>query len=755
MSEQPELRREPTEDREDEIDLAQLWGLLCNGKWVIAACTLLALLAGAFYLYVASPVYRADALLQVQLEQPPPALQGLMEATAMIPGGEIGTRAATQMQIITSRSVLGDVVEQRGLTVITTPGYFPLIGEPLASGGMEASNPPQEAVSPEKGWWLSHFAWGPAKLVLSALAVPDQLIGEPFTLRGLGGNQFVLYGPAGNKILAGEVGEPVSGQTRAGRKVSIFVQKLTVFAPPTDFTIIKRSWLAAVQSLADRISVSEQGEDTGILKLTLQGENREAITETLNAVANTYLRQNVAAQTQQAQQSLAFLKEQLPKVKAQLHHAVVRLTRYREKFQAVGLDAEAQALLNQLVALESKYSTVKLKIAELSETYTHQHPAINALEDQLASIEEQRRALQRQINQLPSTQKQILKLQRAVKVNTKLYTSLLNRAQELRILKAGITGNVRIIDHAVVPRRPVAPNRRLVLALSLVLGVMTGGGVVFLRGVLRRTIDDPRDIEQHFGLPVYAVIPYSERLARSSRRARRSQQPVPLLARDHPGETAIESLRSLRTSLYFAQMESGNNVILITGPAAEAGKTVVSINLAYLLAEAGNKVLVIDGDMRRGKLHAFRKQGREPGLSQVLTGQVSLEEALFQLDGNSCHILTSGRAPPNPSELLMRGDFHELLTRVSAEHDYVLIDAPPVLPVTDASVIAGTLPGIVTFIVARAGVHTRPEIDEAVKRMTRNGYKIAGVVFNGLRKEHARYSGGYAYYYHYKYESQG
>lgn len=752
MNEEPTSRPESTGVQEDEIDLAQLWNILYNGKWAIATFVVLAILAGLGYLFVAQPVYRTDALLQVKQEQPPAALQGMMEAASLATGSSMGTQAATQMQIITSRSVLGDVVKKRGLLVTTTPNYFPFIGETLAGSSDEDAEPAQQAVSPDSGSWLDHYAWAPSRLVISAFAIPEQLQGEPFTLLALGGDQFVLYGPEGKEILAGGVGKTLTGTTASGLKVQIFVQKLKAFDPPVEFAIMKHAWLPVVQGLSSRINVAEQGEDTGILKVSLEGENPQAITQTVNAVANTYLRQNVEAQTQQAQQSLAFLKKQLPKLKSKLENASAKLTRYREANQAVGLDAEAQALLDQLVALESKRSSLKLKLAELSETYTSKHPAINAIQDQLASIEEQYQKLKKQINKLPGTQKKMLELKRAVQVNTTLYTSLLNRAQELRIVKAGTTGNVRIIDQAVVPLKSVAPKGKLVLALALVLGAMLGCGFVFLRAALRRTISDPHEIEEQFGLPVYAVVPFSDWMEKAARRAKRRKQPAPLLARDKPQEVATEALRSLRTSLYFAQMESGNNVILVTGPSPEVGKTFISANLGYLLAEAGKKVVIVDADMRRGKLHTLLNQGREPGLSQVLTGQVSLGEALRPLDNTECYLLSGGQVPPNPSELLMRQAFHDLIMRLKTEYDYVLIDAPPILPVTDAAVIAGTVPGIIPFMVARAAAHPRAEIEESIKRMTRNNTKIAGMVFNGLKDEHAGYSSGHGYYYYYQYE---
>lgn len=665
--------------------------------------------------------------------------------------GNFSSPVNTQMEIIKSRSVLGAAVDKRDLVVNAVPDYFPIIGRAWsARAGGPASAP--EAGPEQETPWLGRYAWGPASLKVARLSLPPALLGRTLTLRALGGDAYVLLDPDGTQILRGQVGTPSSSQLANGEEVHIFVRELVAASPPTDFNLSKRPRLPVISSLRSRLTVEEQGEYSGILNISLDGPDPEAITATVNAVAAVYLRQNVEARSQQAQQSLDFLEQQLPKIKADLETAETQLTEFREAHQAVALDAQAGALLQQMVALEQQRSQLTLKRAELRETYTSEHPAMVALREKLASIEAQREQLLAEIGTSPRSQKKMLGLMRAVEVNTALYTTLLNRAQELRLVKAGTTGNVRIIDRAVAPLPPVSPQRNFVLAVMLILGLMLGCAVVFLRAALRRGIDDPQEIEKTLGLLVYAVIPHSGWLARRSRKAKRQRKPAPLLARDQPDEAATEALRSLRTSIYFAQGESRRNLLLVTGPGAGVGKSFVSLNLAYLLADVGKRVVVIDADMRRGRLHEFLDNEREPGLSQVLTGQVPLDQALRTLNGGDVQIITSGTVPPNPSELLMRESFPRMLSELEQQFDLVIIDAPPALAVTDASIIASSVPGIVTFIVARAGRHPPAELQETLKRLTRNDSKVAGVVFNGLKKENAAYA-GYGYY-QYEYKSQ-
>lgn len=740
----------PELDTADEIDLAQLWGILWTGKWKIAAFIVAAVLLAVFYLYVVQPTYKADALLQIQSSESS-VLSGLSEDLQALTGTGTST-AQSVIPIIKSRTVLKKTVNALNLAVTAAPQYFPVIGRAVAAHS-EADQPAKSAVPPGSGWWLTYYAWAPTKISVTRMQVSEPLLGAAFTLRALGGNQFVLYGPKGEKILEGQVGEAAVGKTKTGGRIKLFVSRLTTSAPPTDFTLVHRPWLPVVESLQARLNISEVGEETGVLRISLKGTNRQQIAKIVNSVANRYLRHNVKVRSKQAQKTLAFLEKKLPDLRKQLRAAEAALAQFRKKQNMINLDAESQALLNRIVSITNKRSKLRLKLAELKQVYTSEHPAVESVREQMQALEQKLANLREKVGDLPSAQKKLLRLRRNVEVSTKLYTALLNRAQQLRVIKAGTVSNVRIVDHAVVPRSAVGPNAKLVLALALVLGGMLGCGFVFLQAALRRGINDPKEIENKLGLPVYAVIPYSNWQVRHKRRADKRGEFPPVLAGEHGDDPTVEALRSLRTSLYFAQMDSGSNTIVVTGPAPDVGKSFVSVNLAYLLSEVGQSVVIVDADMRKGFMHKHVEgQDRDPGLSKVLSGQATLEETLRNVRGTNIKALTSGQLPPNPSELLMREDFAALIERLKAQFDIVLIDAPPILAVTDASIIAASAPGAVTFMVARAGMHPMPELEESVSRMDRHDSQIAGVVFNAYKQEHASYAGGYGYYYQYEYK---
>ena len=217
-----------------------------------------------------------------------------------------------------------------------------------------------------------------------------------------------------------------------------------------------------------------------------------------------------------------------------------------------------------------------------------------------------------------------------------------------------------------------------------------------------------------------------------------------LLAIEKPTDIAVESIRSVRTSLHFAMIEAKNNRIMVTGPSPGIGKSFVSVNLAVTLAEAGKKVVVIDADMRRGTVYKYFNLEKSNGLSDYLVGDVSYEAIQSPSGVENLTVIGSGTFPPNPSELLMSGRFSEFLDKLSDDYDLVLIDSPPVMAVTDA-IIIGQLTGT-NLMICRFGVNPIKEIEVTATRLDRAGIDINGVVFNAMQQQNDSYGYGYGYY---------
>jgi tyrosine-protein kinase Etk/Wzc len=545
-------------------------------------------------------------------------------------------------------------------------------------------------------------------------------------------------------LFAGQVGKPASGHG-----VSIQVKALTA-NPGTRFEVIRHRDLAVVTQLQQDISASEQGKDSGIIALTYDNADPVLATNLLDQVSDLYVRQNVERNSAEAANSLKFVKEQLPNVRRDLEKATAALNAFQTQAHSVDITMQTKGLLDQTVAIETSIQQLRMQQADIERRFTPEHPAYKALMQQIGQLQAQKDAMEKQVGELPDTQQELLRLTRDVQVSNETYTSLLNQAQQLDIARAGTVGNVRIIDKAAVDvTQPVKPKKAIVVLGGTFLGGFLAVAFIFLRQMLNRGVEDPASIEQ-LGLPVYASIPLSEQeLAISVKDVHHhgSNGKQHLLAVSAPADLATEALRSLRTSLHFARMEAKNNLLMISGSSPNAGKTFVSANLAAVIAQAGQKVLLIDADMRKGGQHKVMGGKPENGLSELVTGQLELPAAIRKVDGvEGLHFIARGKVPPNPSELLMHANFTALLNKLMPLYDLIIIDTPPILAVTDAAVIghhAGT-----SLLVVRFGLHQAREIALAKQRFEQNGVEIKGAIFNAVERRAAGY---YSYgYYEYK-----
>ncbi|MCL5043087.1 MAG: polysaccharide biosynthesis tyrosine autokinase [Gammaproteobacteria bacterium] len=716
---------------DDEIDLTRLWALLVDHRWQIGLIAGIACFMGAAYAFMATPIYRADALLQVEAKQGGMPVFG--ELSELFSGE---SSAQAEMEILRSRMVIGDTVQELKLDIDV---------EPVISGLFARLRGP----SPQDNRML--FAgWADAQrqLWIDQLMVPQWLLGEPLLLTYLGDNRFELHHE--DRLLAsGAVGEDVRDTDDSG--ILIRLNQLNGEAGD-QYRVTKRRPLAAIRSLQNNIEVAERGRNTGILTVGMSGPVPERVQQTLDAVARNYLLQNIRRRSAQAEQSLSFIEEQLPGIRETLDEAETELNAFRLESESVDISLETQSLLGRVVQLEAKLNDLRFKESEVSRLYTREHPAYRTLVEQRQSLEDERERLNREIQNLPETQQQILRLMRDVELNQEIYVQLLNRAQELRILKAGTVGNVRIIDAAEVQPAPIRPKKGLIIALSTLLGLMGGVGMVLVRAVFNRTIESPEQLEQE-GIPVYATLPLSEDqqknerlLQRVSRRKGAPPRRHHLLAETNPGDLTIEALRSLRTSLHFAMMEASNNVLMISGPSPAVGKSFISANLAMVLAQIGQKVVLVDGDLRKGHMHKYFTGGAERGLSNYLAGSNSEEDVVRHTDVEGLDFISRGEIPPNPAELLMHPRFRALMDSLSSRYDLVVIDTPPVLAVTDAAII-GQVAGT-SMVVARYGHNSVKEVDLTLRRFEQNGVTVKGCILNAVER---KASNAYSYYaYEYK-----
>ena len=718
--------------QEDEIDLLSLLDVLLEARWLIASVIALALLLGGAYALLTQPVYEANSLIQV--EDSKPGLSGaagaLGEASSLF---EIKSPATAEMEILRSRLVVGKSVDDLQLYVSAVPNYLPLVGAWLARRATDLSNPGFMGI----GGYVS----GNESIRISQLEVPAELEGMPLLLVVTEGG-YELRGPNGQMLAQSKTGIPASFENREG-KGRILVAELKA-KPGAHFIVTRSSRLGVIQSLQQQLAISEQGRQSGVIAIQLQGTDPQKIARTLSAVGSNYVRQNVDRKSAEAEKTLVFLNSFLPQLKTQLEESELRFNKFRNQNGTFDLNTEGKSYLETAVKLQSSLLELQQKRREQSIQFTAVHPVIQTLDAQIAAVSKEIAGLNSKVKTLPNTEQDLLRLTRDVKVNGELYLNLLNSSQQLRLVKEGKVGNVRVVDAPVVPEKSIQPQRTQIVAISGVLGLLLGMGLAFLRNSLRPGIKDPADIESATGLHVFATVPHSLEQDKLTKLIKSHAPGSHLLAITHPEDPGVESLRSLRTALQFAMLDARNNVVLFTGPTPGIGKSFTSTNFAAVLGAGGKRVLLIDADMRKGHIHQFFGMKRGHGLSELITGSRNLNDVVLRDVAPNLDLITTGTMPPNPAELLMSPATVQLLNALSAQYDLILIDTPPVLAVSDTQVIAphaGTV-----FLVARAEVTALGELQETAKRLGQIGVPVKGVVFNDLDTSRQRY-GGYGYKY--------
>ncbi|CAH6905620.1 protein-tyrosine kinase Wzc [Vibrio chagasii] len=703
-------------DNSDEIDLGKLLGILLDAKWLIMLTTFVFAVLGIAFALLSTPIYKADALIQIE-EKSSGGISSMVGDMGELFSQE--SSATTEVEIIKSRMILGETVDKFNLTTVTAPIYAPIVGKGFARLTGD----------------INHIA-------VSRFTLPSYASDYSHTIQIVDAEQgtYQLVRDDARVILQGKVGELTTADD-----YSLFVAGFESHNG-FEFSIAQRSRLEAIEWLKKSLSLSEQGKQTGILKLSFEGENKQQITEILNHISQIYFLQNVKRNSAEAEKSLQFLESHLPGIKSELTGYEDTLNNYRQKNESIDLGLEAQSTLKVMVELEAQLNELTFKESEISQRFTKDHPAYKSLLDKRKTLLREKERLNKQVQKLPKTQREVLRMTRDVEVNQQIYIQLLNKVQELSIIKAGTVGNVRILDDAQAYARAVKPKKPLIVVLATLLGGMLSVAFVLVKAAFHRGVESPDQIEQ-IGLPVYAAVPKSDLQIELTNRFKskkiQAKGAQALLAESNPADLSVEALRGLRTSLHFAMLEAKNNVLMISGPAPGIGKSFISTNFAAVAAKTGQKVLIIDADMRKGYLQQSFGVKWDNGLSDVLSSKQEFAQSVKATPVENLDILTRGQVPPNPSELLMHPRFAELMEWASKEYDLVIVDTPPVLAVTDPSIV-GAFAGT-TLMVARYGQNTLKEIDVARNRFEQSGIEVKGVIFNAIEKK-ASSSYGYGYY---------
>ncbi|KWI58801.1 tyrosine protein kinase [Burkholderia cepacia] len=719
-----------------ETDFVAVLDILLESRWLIAIITCVLLAAGLAYAILGKPVFEANIMVQVEDSPDTSAAKSLLgDVSALF---DVKSSAAAEQQILASRLVVERAVDKLNLFIDAGPKRFPLIGDWISRYADGLSDPGLAG--------FGGYAWGRERIDVARFDVPRKNEGDAFTLTSLGGKRYRLDGGDFNAPVEGTVGTLEHFSSPRG-PVTLLVASIAA-KPGAAFVLVRNSRLKTIEDIRDRLNVQERVKQSDVVVASLQDTDPKWVSDTMNEIGRQYVRQNIERKSAEAAQSLEFLSGQLPQLKQQLTDSEARLTKLRNEHGTVDLTEEAKLALAQTADAKTRLLELQQKRQELMSRFTERHPSVAVIDEQIAALNGYRNTAEQQIRRLPDLQQDTVRLMLDVRVNTDLYTALLNNMQQLQLVQAGKTGNVRLVDTAAVPEVAVRPKKALVALASLLLGLLAGCGTAIARSMLFHGISDHNEIERRLGLAVYATVPISDHQRDLAEEAARKSGHKSILSIDFPNEPAVECLRSLRTALQFAMLEAKNNIVLIAGPAPGVGKTFLSSNLAVVMANAGKRVLLIDGDIRKGRLHDYLGFPRGRGFTELIAGSARVEDVIHREVVDGLDFISTGTMPKNPAELLLNRNLAALVDDLSSRYDIVVIDSAPVLAVPDTGIL-GAVAGT-ALLVTMAGRTKLGEIAESAKRFAQNGVRLSGVIFNGVNPRLGQYGygskyGGYRY----------
>ncbi len=736
-----------------QLSVRELGALILDHLGEVAGIAVFIVALTIGYVFLATPIYSADVLVRVEPPEPnalgiAPQQQEVLSLPAPLPSEE--------MAVMQSRSVLDPIVRRYSFDISVTPRSVPILGQiakKIATAGQPA----------EPWFGLSAFAWGGEQVHVTSLVVPRILEERELTLVALKDGEYELLGPSGERMLAGKVGETASADG-----VSMLVTQL-VARPGTQFEVIRWNSLDAITRFMKVLRITDKVKETGLVEITYFDEYAERAAEVANAISQQYISTAVATRQHADNATLSFIASELPRLRAELKRSEEALSDFQASSQSMQPTREAQAYLQGGIEFDRQIATLQIQRTQMLERFTPDSRWVTSIDTQLKQLNAARSAFDARFASMPISERKNADLSRDAKVAETIYLGMVGKAEQLSVRRASTTGGAHIVDNAIRPLRPVKPDPLLVIPGGVAVGLFAGIFIVFIRRHVLMGVRDPLYVERHLSVPVLGEVLFSQRQMTLNREvASRLRRPPSTPAQTHgrtagllqhsptshpriessvqvtevergkskilaerfPYDPSVEELRSVRTALSRNLGRAANNIVMFTGATPEAGKSFIAANLAVLHAEVGARVLLIDADMRRGQLASLFSESNRGGLSEVLRGEIQPSDVIREVGIEGLSFMSCGSHTENPAALLMRYRFKEMLHRLSEQFDLVIVDTPPFLVVTDASIIASEAGS--TILVIRSGVQSEVQIADTVKKLQRSEARIAGAVVNAI-----------------------
>lgn len=719
----------------EEIHLRDYIRILAKRKWLVVSSFVIIVVSTALFTFTMDPIYEATAKIVIEKENP--NVVSIQEVFAL--DAADSDYSQTQFEILQSRTVARKVIERLDLT--KTEEFNP--------------TPKNDAVSVALQTLRETVA--SIKLAIKTMLTPEHQLGQ------------AMQEESDSQIVDNFLGRLTIDPVRNSRVVNVrFKAKDPVLAAHVTDAITQiyielglETKLLAVQDavswLANRIQEERIKVEEAQMRFQKYKEDNSIITD-------------FTSDTEQVtQQKLAELNSKVIEAEAARVEAETRYGQTRG-ISSESLDSVAEILSSPVIqSIKASEMTVQNSIAELSKKYGNNHPQSIALKAELGELRKRKSVEGQKIIQslennyelalakersfkaalrnqergaldLSNKSIQYGVLQREAESAKEVYDLLVKRFKEAALTEDMKTVNVRVVDKAEIPSIPIKPKKSMNLLLALVLGLTVGTGLAFFSEYLDNTLKTPDDVVNYLRMPYLGMVPEVDDIDTNS--------PSAVFLRHGPKTIASESIRGLRSNLFFSRADQKPQVILLTSATPQEGKTLVAVNLASSMAQSGCRTLVIDADMRRPRIHQTLGIENEAGLANILSGVSSPEAVIRRTCIENLDVITAGPTPPNPAELLGSKLMTGILDGLRKHYEHIIIDTPPVTAVTDATILSQYSDGVV--VISKAFVTPKELVRTAIETLQKVNSKIFGVVLNSVNmdKEGAYYY-QYSYYYYY------
>ncbi|MFL9960028.1 GNVR domain-containing protein [Paraburkholderia sediminicola] len=692
--------------------------LKSNYKVIVITVFTLGSLASA-YAFLEPPVYETSILLQVQDPTESSSRSSLGDVSSLF---AVKPRAATEIEKITSRGILAAAIAPMHLDISLTPrrGILGRVQERFRQAwrriaGVTVSESPRSSAS--------------------VAELPGQLRRKQLEVVSEGNGRYRLLVPDSEESFEGTVSTLENFRSRYGT-ISIKIDSLPGDAGQA-FVLRRRSQSAIVDELQNSLNVSERGKESNILSASLEGTDPIFIQKVLRAIGTTYVSSEAARKSRDAQKSIETLSTELPALKAQIEQSEDRYSRFRNETGSLNLGEQGSVVIKQLADVQAKVTDLQMQREELLRRFTSSDSSVLAANRQITTLTARAEQLEKEAKTLPEVEQQALRLSRDITVNNELYAGLLANMQQLRFIKAGRVDEVRLIDDATLPEKPVKPRRWLIVMLGVLSGAFLGTILALVRKLWSGKIDGPDDISRGSGLPVFASGAFSE--LSSNALFRRSAGTVHngTATRIAQGNvSSSESLRRFCAAFQYQMHQAGSHIALFSGVNARTGTSLIAEHVAGLLAQGGARVLLVDGDARHGSLSRQRNAGSAPGLSDLISGRSTFEKGVRLGSERGFDFLPHGLQSDGSLGCLSRDALQQSLSSLRDRYEYVILDCAPVLSAAETLVLAHQA-GCV-FVVAQSNASRLADLEACIEAFESVGVRTTGALLNTVGRKKSR-----------------